>query len=228
MHALLILLALAGATLAHASDAMRVDGVPVYGRLHDVELIDIREAIKVGASHGTVFKVEVVGPADIKVHLRNPGYIALGRFAGILPDGSRDHVWSFSHPYMWDPEVLHLIKTASEVYVFPVTTPFKPHRDDKRMRLLVDQARRDIVRLLSKERNWYQGHYSLIAVEPEPTNVGFVFRRGKNELVLFFSGEGFAKGSFNGQYVADPLENEPGKEFVKWSRRYAQIELAAK
>ena len=90
------------------------------------------------------------------------------------------------------------------------------------------QARREIVRLLSNARNWYQGHYSLITVEPEPTNVGFIFRRGENELVLFFSGEGFAEGSFNGQHVADPLEYEPGKEFAKWTHRYAQLELAAK
>jgi hypothetical protein len=211
MRALLIPLVVAGVTLAHASDAMRVDGVPVYGRVHDVELVDIRAAIKVGASHGSVFKVEVLGPADINVHLRNLGYIALRRFAGIQYDGSRSHDWSFSHPYMYDPEVLDLIRRADEVYVFPIATPLKPHRDDKHMRLLVDPARREIMRLLGKERNWYQGHYSLIAIEPEPTNVGLVFRRGKNELVLFFSGEGFAEGSFNGQYVADPLQDEPGK-----------------
>jgi hypothetical protein len=222
MRALLVPLLVVGATMAQASDARRVGGVPVYGRSHDVELRDIRSAIKVGASHGTVFKVEVLGPRDIRVHLRNLGYIHAWRFVD-------DHDWAFGpHPAMWDPDVLRLIKSANEVYVFPVTTPSKPHRDDKHMRLLVGQARRDIVRLLSQERNWYQGHYSLMSVEPEPTNVGLIFRRGRSELVLFFSGEGFAEGSFNGQYVADPLEFKPGKKFVNWSARYAQVELAAK
>ena len=222
MRALLVLLVVIGATFAQASDERRVDGVPVYGRSHDVELRDIRSAIKVGASHGSVFKVEVLGPRDINVHLRNIGYIHAWRFVD-------DHDWAFGpRPAMWDPEVLRLIKDANKVYVFPVTTPSSPHRDDKRMRLLVGEARREIVRLLSKERNWYQGHYSLISLEPEPTNVGLIFRRGRSELVLFFSGDGFAKGSVKGEYVADPLEFEPGKEFVKWSARYAQVELAAK
>lgn len=228
MRAVIVLVVAVGASLAYTSAPMRVDGVPVYGRLHDVELQDIRAAIKVGASHGSIFKVEVLSSSEINVYLRNLGYINLGRYAGVQYDGSRSHDWSFSHPYMWDPEVLHLIKKADEVYVFPVITPLKPHRDDKRMRLLVGQARRNIIGLLGNERNWYQGHYSLIAIEPEPTNVGFVFRRGKNELVLFFSGDGFAQGSFNGKHVADLLESEPGKEFVKWTRQYAQLELAAK
>jgi hypothetical protein len=222
MRTLVMLFIAAGATFAHANDALRVDGVPVYGRVRDVELRDIRSAIGVGASHGSVFKVEVLGRRDINVHLRNIGYIHAWRPID-------DHTWAFGpSPAMRDPEVLCLINRADEVYIFPVTTPSKPHRNDKRMRLLIGQPRREIVRLLGKEKNWYQGSYSLIALEPEPTNVGFVFRRDKNELVLFFSGEGYAEGSFNGEYVADPLEYEPGKKFVEWTRRYAQTELAAK
>lgn len=219
----LLLVAVASATVVQTSSAMRVDGVPVYGRLHDVELRDIRDAIRVGASHGSVFKVEVLDPRHINVHLRNLGYIPTWRFA-------HDHDWAFDHPYMWDPEVLHLIKAAREVYVFPVTTPARPHRDDKRMRLLLGPPRRDIVGLLGRERNWYVGQYTLLGT-PKSTTVGLLFRQGKNELVLFFSGEVetiLAEGSFNGQYVADILEQKPGKKFAQWTRRYAQIELAAK
>ncbi|MEY2545608.1 MAG: hypothetical protein QOG48_725 [Verrucomicrobiota bacterium] len=234
---MIVLVAAAAATLAYGSDALRVDGVPVYGRVRDVERIDIHQAIKAGNSHGSVFKVEVLGPEDIKVHLRKLGYIHLGRSAEIRSDGSRDHTWASGNPNMYDPEVLDLIRTAGEVYVFPVTTPRNPHRDDKQMRLLVGQARGEIIRLLGREQNWYVGSYNIIVVAsepavlaPEPTNVGLVFRRGKTELVLFFSDldMALAKGSFNGQYVADLLEDKPSKEFAKWCHRYAQVELARK
>jgi hypothetical protein len=226
MRALAIPLVVAGATLSHTTAAMRVDGVPIYGRLHDVELVDIRAAIKGGASHGSVFKAEVLGRADINVHLRNLGYIRFGRFAGIQYDGSRSHDWSFSHPYMYDPEVLSLIRTADEVYVFPVTTPLKPHRDDKHRRSLGGQARHEIIRLLGNEKNWCQCVYDLVIVGPEPTNVGLLFRRGKNELVLFFTRGGYAEGTFNGQYIANPLNN--GEKMNDWSKRFAQAELSVK
>jgi hypothetical protein len=222
MRVLVILLAVAGATQAHASNVMRVDGVPVYGRVHDVELVDIRAAIKVGASHGSVFKAEVLGPADINVHLRNLGYISLGRYAGVKADGTRDHVWSFDHPYMYDPEVLNLIRTADEVYVFPVRTPLKPHRDDKHLRLLSRQPRQEIVRLLGNQKNWCQCVYDLVVVEPEPTNVGLLFRRGRSELVLFFTRGGYAEGTFNGQYIANPLND--GERMDEWSKRFAGTE----
>jgi hypothetical protein len=226
MRVLVILLVLTAGTLVHADAAIPVEGVPVYGRLHDVELVDIRAAIKVGASHGSVFKAEVLGPADIKVHLRNLGYIHLGRFARIQYDGTRSHDWSWSSPSMYDPEVVHLIRTADQVYVFPVKTPLKPHRDDKHMRLLGDQARREVVRLLGNEKNWCQCVFDLVVVEPEPTNVGLLFRRGTSELVLFFTRGGFAEGTFNEHYIANPL-NE-GERMDAWSKRFAEVELSVK
>jgi hypothetical protein len=219
-------LLLLSTALAHASDALRVDGVSVSGRIRDVERIDIREAIKVGASHGSVFKAEVLGPSDIKVYLRNLGFIQLGRYAGIQSDGTRSHDWSWSYPSMYDPEVLQLIRTADEVSVFSVTTPLKPHRDDKHMRLLSGDARRQIIRLLGNEKNWCHCVFDLVFVEPEPTNVGLLFRRGRNELMLFFTRGGYAEGTFNGHYIANPL-NE-GKRMDDWSSRFAQTELAVK
>jgi hypothetical protein len=187
MRTLGMLLVAVGATFAHASDTLRVDGVPVYGQVGDVERIDIHEAIKVGNSHGHVYKADVLGPADIKVYLRDLGFIQLGRYAGIERDGTRSHVWSWSYPLMYDPKVLHLIRTAYEIYVFPVTTPLKPHRNDKHMRLLVGDARYQIVRLVGNAKNWCQCVFDLVVVEPEPTNVGLLFRRGRSELVLLHS-----------------------------------------
>jgi hypothetical protein len=226
MRSLVVVLVAAAATLAHASDALRVDGVPLYGRVRDVERIDIHEAIKVGNSHGHAYKAEVLGPADIKVYLRGLGFIQLGRYAGVERDGTRSHDWSWSSPSMYDPEVIHLIRAADEVYVFPVVAPLKPHRDDKHIRLVTGDARRELTRLLGNEKNWCHCVFDLVIVEPEPTNVGLLFRRGREELVLFFTRGGFAEGTFNGHYIANPLDD--GERMDKWSSRFARIELAAK
>jgi len=99
MRALVILAVFTGVTLARASEVTRVDGVPVYGRVNDVERVDIQEAIKAGASHGTVFKIDVLGKASIIVSLRNIGFISLERDASIHSDGTRSHDWS-SRPYV--------------------------------------------------------------------------------------------------------------------------------
>ena len=127
---------------------------------------------------------------------------------------------------MYDPEVQHLIRTADEVYIFPVTTPLKPHRNDKHMRLLVGDARQQIVRLLGNAKNWCQCLFDLVVVESEPTNVGLLFRRDRSELVLFFTHGGYAEGTFSGHYIANPLND--GQRMDNWSARFAQTELAVK
>jgi hypothetical protein len=49
MRVVLVLIVGVIATLAHATAAMHVDGVPIYGRVHDVSQAEIREALK---AHG--------------------------------------------------------------------------------------------------------------------------------------------------------------------------------
>ena len=111
--------------------------------------------------------------------------------------------------------------------MFPITTPSKPHRDDKRLRLLSTDARRELVRLLSHQNDWFQGSYGgLIMLEPERRNIGFIIRRGGDELVLFFRGGGVAEGTFNGQHTGGLLEDERGKQLEEWKRHYARPELA--
>jgi hypothetical protein len=118
------------------------------------------------------------------------------------------------------------MQTADELYVFPVLTPLKPQRDDKHLRRLDDNARRRLVRLLTDHRSWYQGGYTMIIGEPEPRNIGVLFRRGRSELVLFFSGSftssaGLIEGAFNGQHVSNMLEDDAGKKMEEWSHRFA-------
>jgi hypothetical protein len=222
-----VICALIGVATANARETMRVDGVPVYGKVHAVETVDLRNALKIGENRGGVAKLEVLGPADIKVYLRPPdrGYVVAGRFAGIQRDGTRSHDWSWAGPYMSDPEVSELIRKADDLYIFPLLTPRKPHRDSKRMRLLGGDARREIIRLLSSEQNWCQCTYNIVTIGPEPRNIGLLFRRGADELVLFFESGQFVEGTFKGHYIADVLQSRGKME--QWARRYAQAELTA-
>lgn len=225
--ALLILL---GIATANAREAMRVDGVPVYGKVHTVERIDLRNAIKQGDGRGGVSKLEVLGPGDIKVYLRprDRGYILAGRFAGIQADGSRSHFWSFGPFDVYDREGLNIIRGADEVFVFPNLTPSEPYRDNKRMRLLSGEARREIVQLLGNERNWFHGLDDFLMLGREPRNIGLLFRHGKDEVVLFFKYEGRAEGTINGQYVENALQEKQRKQIHNWAQRYAKPELTAK
>ena len=101
-----------------------------------------------------------------------------------------DHTWPgwfCSGRGVDDPEVSQFMRIANELYVFPVMTPDEPRRDRKRMRLVESSARRRLVDLLADHQNWYQGGYTLLSVEPEPRNIGVLFRSGHGELVLFFA-----------------------------------------
>jgi hypothetical protein len=126
---------------------------------------------------------------------------------------------------------LPFMHRAERVYVFPVTTLMEPHRDDKHLRLLGREAADSIVQLLGREQNWYNGLYTIMEGADQPTNVGFLFRSGKDELVLFFSEMTVVTGvhgTFMGKRVEGMLEEEPRAKFEEWKRRYAQTELAFK
>jgi hypothetical protein len=122
---------------------------------------------------------------------------------------------------------LPFVHRAEAVYVFPVTTPMEPRRNDKHLRLLGPRAAQSIVQVLGKERNWYNGLYTIVEAADQPTNVGLLFRAGRDELVLFFS-EMTVQGTFRGKRIAGMLEDKPRSKFDEWKRRYAQPELAVK
>jgi hypothetical protein len=129
-----------------------------------------------------------------------------------------------------DPAVLNLIRTADQVFVFPVVTPLKPHRDDKHMRLLGAEARQKIARLLTNPRNWVQsGGWSIIYPFEPPRDVGLLFRRDQNELILFFNG-GFIRGTFNGEHTegAFSLDGKRLRKLEEWKLRYARPEISEK
>ena len=130
-----------------------------------------------------------------------------------------------------DPDVLTVIRGADQAFVFPVSTPDKPRRDKARQRLLDPAARRKVGQILGNRLSWWQGGYSLIQTRAEPPNIGLVFRKGKDEVVLFFTSgfdsyAGHVNGTLNGQHISDLLDKKPSKQMQEWRRRYAQPELA--
>jgi len=228
MRVLLAFTIVATAGVMSANESKRVDGVPVSGKLHDVSVADIRNAI---AAYGEKpVALEVISSSEIHVYLRSRdlGWRPVWRNEVVEPDGRRHPGWNHGWWGIRDtPPALRLIRTADQVLMFPITTPSKPHRDDKRLRLLSTDARRELVRLLSHQNDWFQGSYGgLIMLEPERRNIGFIFRRGGDELVLFFRGGGVAEGTFNGQHTGGLLEDERGKQLEEWKRHYARPELA--
>jgi len=211
---------------------MHVDGVLVYGKVHDVSVADIREILADDSSK-TYAALEVVGSNEIHAHLetKDLGWVPMRHDEVREPDGHKVLKWEPDGVSLPDnPAAMRLIRTAREVYVFPVTTPLEPRRDDKQMRLLGIKAREALVRLLGDKQSWLDGFDDTV-MKPGadvPTNIGFLFRQGSSELVLFFTTGSRAEGSFNGEYTAGSVDSKPPMELEAWKNQYAKPELATK
>ena len=227
------------ATQPGPNGPMRVDGVPVDGYVDSVSVAGIRDAIAAfkasdsrdPASLTVISKDEMHG----YIPQRDLGWITVKRSIFVEPDHSQHLGWdAYGQGLPQFAEALRCIKAAQVVYVFPVTTPLKPHRDDKHMRLLDVQARSQLADLLGSKEDWLVGFNDLMYPNKEPTNVGFVFRNGKDELVLFFEHSDVVVGTFNGEYLSGTLNDLGGspneklaKELEEWKDRFAQPELQA-
>jgi hypothetical protein len=221
------------------SDAMSVDGVPVYGRVHDVSAHDIREAIKEHGDEPAV-RVDVVSRSEMHIYYRSRelGWTPSSHHQAVR--GSPRLAWSSGWvDVTLRPDILNFIRTAHEVYIFPIrftrlSSPADqgywsvPHRDGKHLRLLDGEARRQIVRLLSGEANWFHGFNDFVLIGDEPRNVGLEFRNGAERLTLFFSSGGRMEGSFKGEHTGGSLEQRQQKQMEKWKTNYAQAELAVR
>jgi hypothetical protein len=132
--------------------------------------------------------------------------------------------------YAPPPELLRFMREADRVFVFPNPTPRHPHRDDKHMRLLTSEARHELVRLLGRACNWYVGGDDRIGIGPLPKDIGLLFRRGSDELVLFFYPGELIDARFNGR--RQPARWSPGgrsdERMGAWKAHYARPELSPK
>jgi hypothetical protein len=232
MRALLVLIGIAICTPGIAGETLRVDGVTIYGHVNQVSASQIHDAlaaISPGASE-RLASLEVIGGSEMHAHLQNEdlGWIPLRLVRFHEPDGHTSLRWSAGGLVFWArPEAMRLMKTAEEVYVFPVATPLDPHRS-KRLRPLNAAARSSLVQLLGNEQNWLRGFDNRIGAGDEPTNAGFLFRHGSNELVLFFSSGGAVEATLNGESTGGSLANEAGAAMERWKDQYAKPELASR
>ena len=125
------------------------------------------------------------------------------------------------------PENLRFMRNTEAVYVFPVTNPSKPRRDDKHLRLLDSKARAQLLQVLADPRNWNTGFFTILQSDNQPTNIGLLFRHQGKELVLFFQWMTI-QGQFDDKTMIGMLEENGRKEIEQWKERYAQQELATK
>jgi hypothetical protein len=226
-------LAIAVACFLIACQSTRVAGIPIYGRLQDVSRADIQEAIDANGPIDKPEEIQVVSSTEMHAYFgsRDLGWTPVRPYPIVEPDGRRHFGWFLDARDIRDsPKVLRFIRTADRVYIFTVTTPLRPRRDDTHLRLLQPEARKQLVTLLGYQQDWFWAHDSRFSVGREPTNIGLIFRHGRDELILFFSAGGVVTGAYNGQHTSGTLddgvkEEEANQKIENWKRRYAQPEL---
>ena len=123
------------------------------------------------------------------------------------------------------PQLLRFMREADQVFVFPNPNPRKPRLDDKHMRLLAPEARCELIRLLGHKRDWYVGGDSRVEVGIPPKTIGLVFRRGRDELILFFYPGDLIDARFNRQRQPTRWSYDSYEKMERWKARYAQREL---
>ena len=215
------------------SEATRVDGIPIFGRVDAVTEDDIREVIKEATDNSSSEPrkpraIEVMSADEMRAYLpeRAMGWVPL-RLGPLIEDGRERLAWGRDSWGIDDTAgALRLIRTADHVYVFPLPNPSKPELDDKDLRLLGASARRDLAQVLGYRKDWWQGGYSILIADPPAPSVGFVFRQGNDELVLFFT-DTIADATYNGEHTSGMIDHSREKQFERWKKRYARQELQA-
>ncbi len=212
---------------------VNVEGVPVSGHLDTVSVADMREAL-------TAFKdIGLKDPAALAVidkdqirgyyQNRDMGWLTAKRVDFMWPDQSKHSAWDASgRGILEDSAARDFIKSSQQAFVFPVLNPLDPQRDDAHMRLLGSEARDRLIGLLDAEDNWLHGFNNVIYTEVEPGTVGFMLRRGNDEMVLFLVHSDVLVGTFNGEHLSGTLSfpNSKSNSMTAWKAAYAKPELA--
>jgi len=214
-------------------ESVHVDGVLVYGRIHEISTKDIHEAIAdLSISDEKPFALEVISSREIHAYESwdlgwNPAcYCDVHE-----PGGSIQREWMFNgmNIVQTSPELFQFIKSTNAIYIFPLPSPDEPRRDDKHLRLLDHEVQQELVHLLGDPKNWVHGGYEVIgsSTTKDPPSVGILFRRGSSEVVMFFSSNGeFMHGTFMGKNMSGVLESR--RPLQEWKARHAGPELGIK
>jgi hypothetical protein len=124
----------------------------------------------------------------------------------------------------FDQPVVDFIKRARTVYVFPVKTESATRPNDKDLRLVNAEARQALLGVLCNPANWHHGLMT-VGIVYGPGDVGFVFRKDKDELILFFSCEGPAgctvEGTLERKNILGWLNECAQPQFENWKRSFA-------
>ena len=132
------------------------------------------------------------------------------------------------------PAALRLIRTADDVYVFPVRvtknkrSEVTPRGDYRHLRPISADARRSLGRLLGKDSSWCHCFDNTFGMGPEPKYVGFIFLKGKDKLVLLRFLRWHIEGTFNGERTDGSLEEAASDKLDEWEKRYAKPERGLK
>jgi hypothetical protein len=120
-------------------------------------------------------------------------------------------------------ENLRFMRSAEAVFVFPWLG-----EDHKHLRLLGSEARQQLLLFLSDPKSWSHDLETIIEPVDQSPKIGLVFRRKKDELVLFFSGGDTVHATFHGHHLAGVLEAPARNKLEDWKQRFARRELATK
>jgi hypothetical protein len=230
----LILIAIGTVNLGSVCEAMQVNSVRILGRTQDMSVAEIRHAIadfvRDSSDKAKPAALEVINKTEMRACLpqRDLGWVSMRLLPRVEVDGRKHLAWSVGDccGIQDPPDALRVIRAAEQVYIFPIKNSWKPYRDNKQMRLLDQEARKQLVRLLGQQSDWWAGGYSGVLVIPT-RDIGFVFRHGRDEVVLFFADDTL-QGTLNGKNTSGLLDGKRHEQFEAWKRRYAQQELPSK
>jgi hypothetical protein len=229
----------------NAYGATHIAGVVVSGRVGDISRKEIRDFVGEQSNRvDAAVEVRVINKNEIHLYSgpRETGWSLFrrtylegwGKGAQIPRLARTGYHWNISDEN-WSifdrRDVLDLIEKSKEVYIFPIDTQkiSKTRSLDHlrgRFRLLNPEARTKLVRLLSREKNWFHGSDHLIYMNWPDQNVGFSFRQGGHELILLHPYGSTVEGAIDsGRSVGGFLEESALNRLGEWESLYAREEL---
>lgn len=130
-----------------------------------------------------------------------------------------------------DDAVVDFAKKAASAYVFAIRSDSAKRPDEKKLRSIDAEARQRFIDILNKHGNWYHGLMTWGGTPYGKGSVGILFRRGGDELILYFNSEcGYGclvEGNFQNKEILGILNECASPDMDDWKERYASAETNA-